>query len=80
MALAPASVPGYLRRTARAFGATLFLTASTARAETPDRLLGSLTPILATKPLRIGVTIVHLNHAFWKGIAYGITEEARRGV
>lgn len=66
------------RRAVRALGAVLFLTASAAKADAPDRLLGSVPPVVATKPLRIGVTVVHLNDDFWKGIAYGIADEARR--
>jgi ribose transport system substrate-binding protein len=43
-----------------------------------DRLAGLVTPLVAQKPLRIGVTLVHLNDMFWKGIAYGIVDEAKR--
>ena len=43
-----------------------------------DRLVGLMTPIVASKPLRIGVTLVHLNDNFWKGVAYGIIDEAKR--
>jgi ABC-type sugar transport system substrate-binding protein len=48
-----------------------------ARAE-GDRLVGLISPLVAHKPLRIGVTLVHLNDDFWKGVAYGIVDEAKR--
>ncbi|MFC0804570.1 MULTISPECIES: substrate-binding domain-containing protein [Sinorhizobium] len=47
-------------------------------AEEPDRLAGIVEPVVATKPLKLGVTLVHLNDDFWKGIAYGIADEAKR--
>jgi ribose transport system substrate-binding protein len=43
-----------------------------------DRLVGLMTPLVAAKPLRIGITLVHLNDNFWKGVAYGIVDEAKR--
>lgn len=43
-----------------------------------DRLQGLIEPIVAEKPFKIGVTLVHLNDDFWKGIAYGIHDEAKR--
>jgi ABC-type sugar transport system substrate-binding protein len=43
-----------------------------------DRLVGLVTPLVAQKPLKIGVTLVHLNDTFWKGVAYGIVDEAKR--
>jgi ribose transport system substrate-binding protein len=49
-----------------------------AKADEPDRLRGIIEPVVAQKPLRIGVTLVHLNDDFWKGIAYGIADEAKR--
>ncbi|MFU6848498.1 substrate-binding domain-containing protein [Pseudomonas aeruginosa] len=42
-----------------------------------DRLQGVIEPIKATKPLTIGATLVHLQDDFWKGIAFGIADEAR---
>lgn len=42
-----------------------------------DRFRGLLEPIKAEEPYRIGVTLVHLQDDFWKGIAYGIVEEAK---
>lgn len=49
-----------------------------ARADEPDRLRNIVEPITAKKPLKIGVTLVHLHDDFWKGIAYGIVDEAKR--
>lgn len=43
-----------------------------------DRLVGLVTPLVAQKPFKLGVTLVHLNDDFWKGIAYGIVDEAKR--
>lgn len=48
------------------------------QAEEPDRLRHIIEPVVATKPLKIGVTLVHLHDDFWKGIAYGIVDEAKR--
>jgi ribose transport system substrate-binding protein len=56
---------------------TLLLASGAARAG-PDRLAGLATPLVAGKPLRIGVTLVHLNDDFWKGVAFGIVDEAKR--
>jgi ribose transport system substrate-binding protein len=47
-------------------------------AETADRMRGLVDPVTAKNPLKIGVTVVHLQDDFWKGIAYGITDEAKR--
>ena len=54
------------------------LAVASVRADQPDRLNGLLAPVAARSPLRIGVTLVHLNDDFWKGIAYGIADEAKR--
>ncbi len=43
-----------------------------------DRLVGLMAPITASKPIRIAVTVVHLNDNFWRGVAYGIADEAKR--
>lgn len=43
-----------------------------------DRLVGLIQPVKASKPYRIGVTVVHLNDDFYKGIVYGIDDEAKR--
>src|SRR5260370_9871994 len=55
----------------------LALVASLAHAET-DRLLGLIPATSAQKPIKIGVTVVHLNDDFYKGIVYGIEDEAKR--
>ncbi|NYT68671.1 substrate-binding domain-containing protein [Pusillimonas noertemannii] len=46
--------------------------------DTSDRLLGLVEPIQATKPLTLGITVVHLMDNFYTGIAYGIIDEAKR--
>jgi len=58
-----------------ALGGTLFSTASLAD---DDRLRGLIPPIEAKQPFKIGVTVVHVQDDFWKGIAYGIADEAER--
>ena len=55
----------------------LCLCVGTAQAE-QDRLIGLVEPLTAQKSFKIGVTLVHLNDDFWKGIAYGIADEAKR--
>ena len=55
----------------------LWFTLNGARAE-PDRLAGLTAPLVAQTPLKMGVTLVHLNDDFWRGVAYGIVDEARR--
>ncbi|MEN3274368.1 MAG: ribose transport system substrate-binding protein [Massilia sp.] len=60
-----------------ALALSVFLSCS-AQAQQEDRLQGFIEPIKAQKPYRIGVTLVHLNDDFWKAIAYGIQDEARR--
>ncbi|MCF4167359.1 substrate-binding domain-containing protein [Zavarzinia compransoris] len=61
-----------------AIGLTAWLSNGAARAEEPDRFLGLIEPVVATKPLRFGVTVVHLQDNYWKGMAYGIVDEAKR--
>jgi ribose transport system substrate-binding protein len=56
---------------------TLGIAAQTAHAA-EDRLVGLIEPVKASKPYRIGVTVVHLNDDFYKGIVYGIDDEAKR--
>ncbi|MEA2780137.1 MAG: ribose transport system substrate-binding protein [Rhodospirillaceae bacterium] len=56
----------------------LGLSGPRAGAEEVDRLRHVIEPIVAKKPLKIGVTLVHLHDDFWKGIAYGIVDEAKR--
>lgn len=43
-----------------------------------DRLQGLIEPVVASKPLKIGITVVHLMDNFFTGIAYGIMDEAKR--
>jgi ribose transport system substrate-binding protein len=43
-----------------------------------DRLLGLIQPETAARPFKIGVTVVHLNDDFYKGVVFGIEDEARR--
>lgn len=49
-----------------------------ASAAEADRLKGVVEPLKAEKPFTLGVTLVHLQDDFWKGIAYGIQDEAKR--
>jgi ribose transport system substrate-binding protein len=65
------------RRSAHAGILGLSLCAGSVHAES-DRLVGLVAPLVAQKPLKIGVTLVHLNDTFWKGVAYGIVDEAKR--
>lgn len=51
--------------------------APAAPAQSMDRLRGLVEPVTAKKPLKFGVTVVHLQDDFWKGIAYGIADEAK---
>lgn len=51
---------------------------SPAHADKNDRFRGLLEPLKAQTPFTIGVTLVHLKDDFWKGIAYGIEDEAKR--
>lgn len=46
-------------------------------AEPVDRLMGLVEPLSASKPLTIGAALVHLQDDYWKGIAYGIFDEAK---
>ncbi|KGT95520.1 sugar ABC transporter substrate-binding protein [Erwinia typographi] len=43
-----------------------------------DPLVGLIPEIKAEKPFKLAVTVVHLNDDFYKGIIYGITDEAKR--
>jgi len=63
---------------ALALATALLGPAHAADAASNDRLQGLIEPIKAEKPFKIGVTLVHLHDDFWKGIAYGIQDEARR--
>ena len=42
-----------------------------------DRLRGAVEPVVAKKPYRIGVAVVHFVDDYWKGISYGLVEEAK---
>ena len=66
--------------TSAAIAAALFgicTLSQTARAA-EDRLQGLIEPVTASKPYKLGVTVVHLNDDFYKGIVYGIEDEAKR--
>ena len=43
-----------------------------------DRLVGLTQPVKADKPFKIGVAVVHLQDDFYKGIVYGIEDEAKQ--
>jgi len=52
--------------------------APAAKADEQDRFLGVTDPVKDTgTPLRYGVTLVHLQDDFWKGMAYGIVDEVK---
>lgn len=48
------------------------------QAQTSDRFVGLTTPVKAEKPFKIGVAVVHLQDDFYKGIVYGIEDEAKQ--
>lgn len=50
--------------------------APAARAQ--DRLVGLVQPVKSDKPFKIGVAVVHLQDDFYKGIVYGIEDEAKQ--
>ena len=43
-----------------------------------DRLRGLIEPVTAKKPYRIAFTAVHFIDEYWKGVAYGISDEAKK--
>jgi ABC-type sugar transport system substrate-binding protein len=47
-------------------------------AESADARGALLHPVKARRPYRIGVTVVHFVDDYWKGVAYGISDEAAR--
>ncbi len=49
-----------------------------AQSQGQDRLVGLVQPVKAAKPFRIGVAVVHLQDDFYKGIVYGIEDEAKK--
>ncbi len=61
-----------------AWSGHMLLPSGTASAAEADRLKGLVQPLKAEKPFTMGVTLVHLQDDFWKGIAYGIQDEAKR--
>ena len=76
---------GFMNRSrlARVFAAMLstmiVATGAPARAEEFDRLLGMTEEVKDTgQPIRYGVTLVHLQDDYWKGIAYGIDDEVSK--
>ncbi|WP_407713725.1 substrate-binding domain-containing protein [Comamonas testosteroni] len=62
----------------KCFAATIVAILLAAPAVAQDRLVGLVQPIKAAKPFRIGVAVVHLQDDFYKGIVYGIEDEAKR--
>lgn len=52
-------------------------TATPPKLNLQDRLLGLVEPIKVKKPLKVGITVVHLMDNFYTGIVYGFTEEAK---
>ena len=57
-------------------GLAIALAAGTAWAA-DDRLRGAVEPVTAMKPYRIGVATVHFVDDYWKGISYGLVDEAK---
>jgi ABC-type sugar transport system substrate-binding protein len=51
-----------------------------ARADNADRFLGTVDQVVKDKdpPIRYGVTLVHLQDDYWKGMAYGIVDEVQK--
>lgn len=47
-------------------------------AESFDRLRGLITPVMAKKRYRVAFSAVHFIDQYWKGVAYGIIDEAKR--
>ena len=42
-----------------------------------DRLRGAVEPVKAKKKYRIGIAVVHFVDDYWKGMAYGLVDEAK---
>ncbi len=76
----PALNRSFVRRAAAGIGLAALTLAlpHLAQAQDKDRLRGLIEPISAKTPFKMGVTLVHLKDDFWKGIAYGIVDEAKR--
>ena len=51
-----------------------------AKAEDGDRFLGAVDQVVQDTgtPIRYGVTLVHLQDDYWKGMAYGIVDEVQK--
>lgn len=43
-----------------------------------DRLRGVVEPVKAEKPYRIGIAVVQLSDDYWKGMVYGMVDEAKQ--
>ncbi|NJP08991.1 MAG: sugar ABC transporter substrate-binding protein [Leptolyngbyaceae cyanobacterium RU_5_1] len=43
-----------------------------------DRLRGVVAPVQAKKPYRIGIAVVQLADDYWKGMVYGLLDEAKQ--
>lgn len=50
----------------------------TQAAEDFDRFRGLITPVVAKKRYRVAFAAVHFIDDYWKGVAYGIVDEAKR--
>lgn len=73
------SIPSPAAAAARRLLAGVCLAATlTMPAVAEDRLVGLAEPVKAARPFRIGVAVVHLQDDFYKGIVYGIEDEARQ--
>ncbi len=57
--------------------AVIFSALGTAFGDESDRFRGAVQPVVAKRPYRIGVTLVHFVDDYWRGIAYGILDEAK---
>lgn len=58
--------------------ATTTGTPSASPAEAVDRLRGVVEPATAKKPYRIGIAVVQLADDYWKGMVYGLVDEAKQ--
>jgi ABC-type sugar transport system substrate-binding protein len=59
-----------------ALAATFLVDTRVALADDYDRLRGLIEPVKANKPYRIAFAAVHFIDDYWKGVAYGILDEA----
>ncbi|MEB3360005.1 MAG: substrate-binding domain-containing protein [Synechococcales bacterium] len=51
--------------------------ASSTTAAPVDRLRGVVEPVQAEQPYRVGIAVVQLSDDYWKGMVYGMMEEAK---